>query len=203
MKALCLLASLVSPVLFAGAFDQIKVEGHCNQSNTSIVENGMSLSVLFNELSANMPAGSVGDGRSVNKVCTFKVRISYPPDCFLSAIKQVFSGGVIKSKNTFGSLVFFSLIGLKPSVAPAMAWPIGQEITADSPSSLFVREAQMNLPQPASCSGKVDFSTRLALRAFRASIDGGTFIGGLDSFDSDLVQKLDIVPVWKPCQVRR
>lgn len=192
---------LLSTVATAGVFDEVDIQGHCGKRNTQVIENGDTLSVLFDDFGINMPAGQNGDGKTAQRACNFKIRITYPRDRYLSGLKQVFSGGVIKSKNAVGDLQLLTFMGQLNRGFPGVDWKRGKEITAESADSVFTRVAEETFPEPRACSGQLRYHMRIALRAMRPD-NREFFIGGLDSYDAELVQKLDLIPRWKPCARR-
>ncbi len=192
---------LFSSFALAGPFDEVDIQGHCGRRNTHVIENGDSLSVLFDDFGIEMPAGQMGDGKHAQKTCHFKIRITFPRDRFLAGLKQVFSGGVIKSKNAVGDLELLTSMGMPNRGFRGVDWKRGREITAESPDSVFSRVAEESFPESRNCSGQLRYHMRISLRAQRPD-QREFFIGGLDSYDAELVQKLDLIPRWKPCARR-
>lgn len=198
MRAILMAIIFLAAPARAGIFDEVDVQGHCGKRNTHIIENGDNLSVLFDDFGIEMPAGQAGDGKQAMKACNFKIRITYPRDRYLAGLKQVFSGGVIKSKNAMGDLQLVTWMGALNRGFPGVDWKRGREITSESAESVFTRVAEEKFPQPNGCSGQMRFHMRIAIRAQRPD-QREFFIGGLDSYDAELVQKLDLIPSWKPC----
>jgi len=179
-------------------FDEIEISGACDKRRTHIIENGGSLSVLFDDFNANMPANQVGDGNHVHKICNFRIRLSFPRDAYLSNLRQVYSGGVIKSRLANGFFRILYRLGPKVSELTQLPFRVGSTITAESPRSLFTKTFDDPIPQPKNCKGELRFDTRVALEAKRPN-QKEYFIGGLDSLDAELIQRLDLIPTWKAC----
>lgn len=189
---------LFSTNVFAAVFDEMQVSGHCNHSNTQVIQNGNALSVVFDDLGADMPQGAEGDGRNVRKNCHFRIRLNAPRDQYLAGLRQVYSGGVIKSKGAVGALEFSYNLGPRVA-APALVWKQGVEITPDSPDSLFTRVVDEAVAQPRGCSAQTtQYMVRISFSASRRNLQE-YFVGGLDSYDAEFASKLDLVPTWKPC----
>lgn len=186
---------------WAGAFDEIQIDGQCRSQNTHVIENGDSLSILFDDLGIEMPEGEQGDGKHFQQSCRFRVRISFPRDRYLSGLRQVFSGGVIKSKGSMGSLMLINMLQSTHGF-PGIHWKQGVAIGPESEASLFTKVLVDRLPEPSGCSGNFRYGMQVRMSATRKDLKE-FFIGGLDSYDAELIQRLDLVPEWKPCRPRQ
>lgn len=197
------LALLVSSVLFAGAFDDVQIGGPCAKKNMDIIENGDVISILLHDFGANMPQGEEGDGRFVRRVCDFRMRITFPKEEYLAGLKQVFSGGLIKSEKASGQLHIFSRILHDIAMVQPLQWKAGKAITPEQPESVFTITLDEKLPKPVICSGRMNYATRLTLQAQRPNTNKEFFIGAVDSIDTELTQRVDLIPDWQRCDGKR
>lgn len=166
------------------------------------MEFGNNLSIIFSDFGAYLPQGETGDGLNVSQRCQFKVRISYPRDNYLASLRQVFTGGAIKSAWSQGQLnLTYHLMGGGKPLAMPVIWKLGEELTPESPDSYFTRSAEDTFPAPPNCKGEVKYQLKVDLTAKRPSTSE-FLIGGLDSYEAELVQRLDLIPTFKVCTRR-
>lgn len=170
----------------------------CNAGNVSVIENGNSLSVLFDEFGVYMPQASFGDGTSVRKTCNFRIQLTPPKGYYLANFRQVYSGGLIKSKRASAQLnIRYNVGSVTGSPAP-LVWNEGYEISPEHSSSLFSRTYD-NALLVASCGGSTVYGINMQFSALRRSTSLDYLVGGLDSVDADFVQKLVLIPEWRLC----
>jgi|GEM_PF-2811219 len=199
MRCLFVLLGLVShSIAMAGAFDDAQISGPCSKKNMDIIENGDTLSILLHDFGANMPEGEKGDGKLMMKDCSFGVRITFPKDQYLASLRQVFSGGIIKSEKASGQLIVVSKILMEQPMREPLRWKKGEAITPESDNSIFDITLEETLKKPAVCLGRVNYRTRLTLQAQRPT-EKDHFIAAVDSIDSEFMQRVDLVPEWQPC----
>jgi hypothetical protein len=188
-----------SSVGWASAFDDIDVTGPCSKRNMEIIENAGVLSILLHDFGANMPLGQEGDGKLVRKVCQFRVRITFPTDQYLAGLTQVFSGGLIKSKQASGQLQIFSRIFKDIHMPQPLRWKAGEAISPESEKSLFSIVLDEAIPKPTQCRGRIQYQTRLSFLAARPDVQNEFFVGAVDSIDSEMTQRFDLIPNWQRC----
>lgn len=170
----------------------------CNSGNVSVINNGASLSVLFDEFGVNMPEGDVGDGLSARKSCTFRIALTPPKGFYLAGFRQVYSGGIIKSKRSSAQLnIRYNVGSINASLRP-IVFRDGDEIRPEDNDSMFSRTQDDSL-LVLSCGGSTVYGLNMSMTATRRNIDYEHIVGGLDSVDSDFVQKVVLVPSYKLC----
>lgn len=187
----------------AGAFDDVQLTGPCAKSNMDVIENGNVLSIILNDFGATMPLGEEGDGKMVRRECDFRVRITFPKDEYLAGLTQVFSGGVIKSAKAQGSFHVRSRIMREMAMIDPLKWKVGEEISPESPKSVFTVTLDEKLPKPSTCSGRLNYNTKMVLQANRPNVKNEYFIGAIDTVDSELVQRIDLIPDWQRCDGKK
>lgn len=169
----------------------------CNAYNVGVVENGNTLSVLFDEFGVYMPQGDVGDGNSVRKSCTFRIQLTPPKGFYLAGFRQVYSGGIIKSSRSSAQL------NIRYNVGSAVGQPLpiifreGQRIEPSDSASLFTRTYDNNL-LVASCGGSAVYGLNMSMTATRRDLREH-IVGGLDSVDAEFAQKVILMPVFQLC----
>lgn len=171
----------------------------CNANNVSVIDNGTSLSVLFDEFGVYMPQMDYGDGSSVRKTCSFRIQLTPPKGYYLANFRQVYSGGLIKSRRSSAQLNIRYNVGTAVGQPTPIVWGEGTEITPDNPRSLFSRTYSNDL-LVASCGGSTVYGINMQLSALRRSTNQDYVVGGLDSVDADFVQKLVLIPEWRLCR---
>lgn len=192
MRAIFVVMLFISQLAFA---EDVQVTGfqafggRCNTNNVQLLTNGNAFSVLFNEFGINMPAGQVGDGIARTEVCQVWIDFKIPTGKCLARLEQVFSGGVIKSKNSLGYLsIAYAIPGIAGS--KLTQWNFGDEIQPEDADSLFT----INLSQSASpyvcVTGKVRYVGALTYSAVRYSYSPDFFISNVDSQDSEIQLRL-------------
>ncbi len=201
MRYVFLLMLLITRLGQPNAFEDVDIQGHCSKRNTQILENGDALAILFNDFGIEMPAGSEGDGRNAHRECVFQVRIASPKNQYLTSLQQTFSGGILKSKDAVGLLKLVFNVDERVRM-PGLKWEKGIEISPESPESAFVHKVEDILDEPVSCSKKTQYRVRVILDASRKNLREH-FVGGLDSLDSELTQKLELRPKWKICSAKK
>jgi len=170
----------------------------CNSSNVSVIENGSTLSVLFDEFSVNMPLGDTGEGTSVRKTCNFRISLTPPKGYYLAGFNQTYSGGLIKSLRTSAQLNIRYNIGTVQGRPLPIIWDERQQINPDDPRSLFSRQYNNNL-LVASCGGSTVYGLNMSFSALRRNVRTDFVVGGLDSVDAEFVQRIVLIPEWRLC----
>ena len=171
----------------------------CNFNNVGVIENGNSLSVLFDEFMVNMPQGQQGEGTSVRKSCTFRIQLTPPNGFYLAGFRQVYSGGLIKSRGSSAQ------VNIRYNVGSVVGQPIpilfreGVEIRPEDSNSLFTRTYDNNL-LVANCGGSTVYGLNMSLTATRRSTWNEHVVGGLDSVDADFQQKIILIPEFRLCR---
>jgi hypothetical protein len=189
----------VSSQSFAGIWGSWAAGGTaCNNSNVSVIENGSSLSVLFDEFGVVMPEGDVGDGLSARKSCTFRIQLTPPRGFYLAGFKQVYSGGIIKSRRSSAQLNIRYNVGTVRGNPLPIVFRDGDEIRPQDSDSLFSRTYDNNLAV-VSCGGSTVYGLNMSMTATRRDYDYEHIMGGLDSVDADFVQRVVLIPAWRLC----
>lgn len=170
----------------------------CNSSNVSVIENGDNLSVLFDSFGVNMPQGQVGDGLSTRKTCTFRITLTPPRGYYLANFRQLYSGGLIKSRNSSAQLNVRYNVGPIARTPAAIVFPAGRVIRPEDASSLFQREYSDNL-LVASCGGSTIYGINMQMSATRPNASLEHLVGGLDTIDASFVNELTLIPEWRLC----
>lgn len=192
----------ISSTSFAGIWGNYVAGGtSCNMNNVSVIENGNSLSVLFDEFGVNMPQGDVGDGTSARKSCTFRIALTPPNGYYLAGFRQVYSGGIIKSGGSSGQLNIRYNVGSVVGQPLAIVFREREVIRPQDPQSLFSREYYNNL-LVANCGGQTNYGINMSFTATRRSTWNEHLMGGLDSVDADFVQRLVLIPDFRLCSRR-
>jgi hypothetical protein len=169
----------------------------CSTYNVHTVDNGGSLSVLFDEFGVNMPQGQMGEGMSARKTCNFRIQLTPPKGFYLAGFKQVYSGGLIKSRNSSAQLNIRYNVGSVVGQPLPILWNRGQAISPTDFDSLFTKTYYNNL-LVASCGGSTVYGINMSFSAARPNTFEH-FVGGLDSVDADFVQKVVLIPEWALC----
>ncbi len=193
-----LLIALVPSASFAKHWNEWIVEGQCNKANVHLVENGDSLSVLYDELGVNMPQGKPGDGNDGKRVCHFRIVIVPPPGTYLAHITQTFAGGLIKSAKSSARMDIRYRIGDLKEKPGAIEWKHGTAVAPEDPASIFTRTFDEEIPV-AGCPAKTRYQVTLVVAAKRK--DASEFvIAGWDSFDTDFIHRVIVTPVFRRCR---
>lgn len=171
----------------------------CNSMNVGVIENGDNLSVLFDEFQMNMPLNATGDGMSARKTCNFRIQLTPPSGYYLAGFKQVYSGGLIKSRRSSAQLNIRYNIGTVQGAPLPIVWQSGMEITPENPSSLFSRTYNNNL-LVANCGASTVYGINMNFTALRPSQFGEYLMGGVDSVEAEFAQKLVLIPEWRLCR---
>lgn len=189
----------VSAQSYAGVWGSWAAGGTaCNSGNVSVIDNGSSLAVLFDEFGINMPEDDTGDGLSSRKSCTFRIQLTPPRGFYLAGFKQVYSGGIIKSRRSSAQLNVRYNVGSAVGTPLPIVFRDGQEIRPQDSASLFQRTYDNSL-LVASCGGSTVYGLNMSMTGSRRSYDEH-LVGGLDSVDADFVQKVVLIPEYKLCR---
>lgn len=170
----------------------------CNNSNVGVIQNGESLSVLFDAFGVNMPQSGFGEGASVRKTCNFRITMTPPNGFYLAGFRQVYSGGLIKSARSSARLDIRYNVGTVVGRPAPVVWNEGTVIRPEDHSSTFSRTYDNNL-LVANCGGSTIYGINMTLAATRRNTSTEYVVGGLDSVDADFVQKLELIPEWRLC----
>lgn len=172
----------------------------CNNYNVSVIENGETLSVLFDEFGVFMPEGDVGDGNSSRKSCTFRIQLTPPNGLYLAGFRQVYSGGVIKSARSSAQLNIRYNVGSVVGVPLPIVFREHTRIDPEDASSLFTRTYENNL-LVSNCGASTVYGLNMSLTATRRN-RSEHIIAGLDSVDADFSQKIVLIPEFRLCRSR-
>jgi hypothetical protein len=201
LKSLFVLsASLMSLSSFAsGLWGEWQVSGgSCNTGNVKVLTTDNTLGVLFDEFGINLAQGVIADGRAQVKNCFFSIAIRPPTGQYLSGFKQLYSGGMIKSKDTEAKLEIRYRLGEADKKVDDIEWKRNIEITADSPNAQFSR-TYMDTLNDESCQTEINYQINMRISGQRSDISKFV-IGGVDSVDVDAKgPSLCMIPQWKPC----
>ena len=170
----------------------------CNSGNVSVIDSGTSLSVLFDSFGVNMPSNETGDGLSQRKTCNFRIALTPPTGYYLAGFKQVYNGGLIKSRRASAQLNIRYNIGTVQGQPLPIVWREGAEISPADASSLFSRTYYNDL-LVASCGGSTTYGINMQFSALRRGYSE-YLVGVLDSVDADFVQRLVLIPEWRLCR---
>lgn len=170
----------------------------CNYNNVSVIQNGESISILFDEFGVNMSQGDFSGGTSARKTCNFRIQLTPPQGFYLAGFKQVYSGGLIKSRNSSAQLNVRYNIGSVVGQPLPIVWREGQTIRPEDDASLFSRTYYNDL-LVASCGGSTVYGLNMNMTATRRSVQEH-LVGGLDSVDADFVQRIVLIPQWRLCR---
>ena len=170
----------------------------CNAGNVQVLDNGNSLSVLFDAFGVNMPQGDSGDGLSSRKTCTFRIQLTPPKGYYLAGFRQTYSGGLIKSSRSSAQLNIRYNIGSVVGNPLPIVWRQGETIRPEDPSSIFNKVYYNNL-LVASCGGSTVYGINMTFSATRPNMFGEHLVGGLDSVDADFIQRVILIPEWALC----
>jgi hypothetical protein len=179
--------------------DYIASGSSCNSGNTSVIENGDTVSILFDDFGVNMPQQSTGDGLTTRKTCNFRIQLNPPSGFYLAGFRQLYSGGIIKSARSSAQLTVRYNIGSVGGRPLPIEFPRGQAISPSSPNSSYSRTFNDNL-LVANCGGSTTYGINMQFTGVRDSYDRDFLIGGLDSVDASFVQKLVLIPEWRLCR---
>lgn len=171
----------------------------CDNNSVQVINNGNSVSVLFDNFAVNMPQRQNGDGMSARKTCNFRITMTPPNGYYLANFRQVYSGGLIKSLRASGQLNIRYNIGSVVGNPLPIVWPSGVAIAPEDPRSLFTRTYQNNLAV-ANCGGSTVYGINMSFSATRPSVINDFLVGGLDSVDADFIQRLELIPEWALCR---
>lgn len=170
----------------------------CDVNSVHTVDNGSSLSVLFDNFGVNMPQGSKGDGLTARKTCNFRIQLTPPSGFYLARFRQVYSGGLIKSANSSAQLNIRYNVGSVVGQPLPIVWGKGSTIDPADPSSLFTRTYNNNL-LVANCGQSTVYGINMSFSAQRGNLFADHLVGGLDSVDADFIQKVILIPEWELC----
>jgi len=171
----------------------------CNNSNVGVIQNGNSLSVLFDEFLVNMPQSAHGEGASVRKTCNFRITMTPPNGFYLAGFRQVYSGGLIKSARSSARLDIRYNVGSVIGRPLPVVWHEGQVIRPEDNASSFTRTYDNGL-LVANCNGSTIYGINMTLAATRRNTSTEFVVGGLESVDADFVQRLVLIPEYRLCR---
>lgn len=170
----------------------------CNNYNVGVIDNGNTLSVLFDEFGVNMPANGTGDGLSSRKSCTFRISMTPPRGFYLAGFRQVYSGGLIKSRNSSAQLNIRYNVGSIVGQPLPIVFRSGDEIRPQDFDSLFSKTYQNDMAV-ISCGGSTVYGLNMSMTATRTSTREH-LVGGLDSVDADFTQEIILIPDFRLCR---
>lgn len=173
----------------------------CNATNVSVIEMGNSLAILFDAFGVNMPEADFGDGLSARKTCNIRITMTPPKGFYLAGFDQVYSGGLIKSRNSSAQLSIRYNIGSVVGQPQPIVWRNGQTIRPEDSSSLFQKKYRNDL-LVASCGGSVIYGLNMTMSATRANDYTEHLVGGLDSVDASFNERLVLIPEYRLCPRR-
>lgn len=176
-----------------------KHDGDACKDGIAVIVNGTALSVLFDDFGIDFPMGDPGgDGMQKRKFCNFSVELAPPDGMMLAGFRQVFSGGMIKSKGATARINIQYRLGNGPQ-NKEMVWKHGDLIGPDSPNSIFQQVYDDVLPPRNRCRETQKYDLRLDLIAQRR--DRTDYMqGGLDTLDAEAMPTVSVLPQWKPCR---
>lgn len=170
----------------------------CNSSNVSVIEMGNDLAILFDAFGVNMPAGALGDGLSTRKTCNFRITVTPPKGFYLASFKQLYNGGLIKSRRASAQLNISYNIGAVRKTPLPIVWGSNYEVRPEDAASQFSRSYVNNL-LVASCGGSTIYGINMQFSATRPNSYYEHLVGGLDSVDASFVHELTLIPEWRLC----
>jgi hypothetical protein len=171
----------------------------CNNHNVGVIQNGNSLSILFDEFGVYMPERSFGEGASVRKTCNFRITMTPPNGFYLAGFRQVYSGGLIKSARSSARLDIRYNVGSVVGQPLPIIWSEGMAIRPEDSASTFTRTYHNNLAV-ANCGGSTIYGINMTMTATRRNTSTEFVVGGLDTVDADFIQRLELIPEWRLCR---
>lgn len=176
-----------------------KHDGDACPGDIAVLVNGYTLSILFDDFDIDFPMGDPGgDGMQKRKHCNFSVDLTPPEGTYLAGFRQVFSGGMIKSKGAQARLNIQYRLGGPPQ-SKDIHWKQGDQINPDSPNSIFSQVFDDVIPPRNRCRETQKYILSLDLSALRR--DRTDYMqGGLDTLDAEASPTVSVVPQWKPCR---
>lgn len=175
-----------------------ELKGNGCEGTSYTTQNGNTLSILFSQFLINMPMGDPGgDGLQTKKICAVKVKLNPPDGMLLSGFRQLFTGGIIKSKQAVMRLeITYRMGGHEKS--QSMKWERSEKIGPENPESVFSQYFDEDMPVKPKCKEKQQYTLRMELHGKRKDrVD--FLVGGLDSVDTEAVPAIKVLPVWKQC----
>lgn len=157
------------------------------------------LSVLFSEFLINMPMNQLQpDGLIARKTCNFAMKVDPPEGMYLSGFRQVYAGGMVKSKGAKARLTIQYRLGNGPQ-NKRVVWEKDDTINPESPDSVFNQVYDDVIPPNGRCRFRNEYVVRMELEAQRRDRKD-YLLGGLDSVDMETFTSLSVIPVFKPCK---
>lgn len=171
----------------------------CNSSTVYPITNGNALSVLFSDFSVGMNEFSrFPDGLQARKTCNFRMKITPPRGYYLARLRQVFSGGIIKSANSSASLAIRFNIGTSVERPFPVVFPEGYSINPGDLDSVFEQEYD-NFFTVASCGGGSIYGVNMSITAARRNYSE-FLLAGVDSEDAEFTTQIKFIPEWRLCR---
>jgi Domain of unknown function (DUF4360) len=191
-----LLASSISQASIWGSWGASGTA--CNNGNVQVIDSGSTVSILFDEFGVSMPQNQVGDGLQSQKTCNFRIQLTPPRGFYLARLRQVFSGGVLKSTGSQAKLdVRYFLAGGLNTVMSPIVFPSYQAISPSNSASVYTRTVTDNMLAYA-CGGSTTYGLNMKIQATRQHT-GQHVLMNLDSVDTSFTQRVELVPEWLAC----
>jgi hypothetical protein len=187
-----LLAGLVGQSLLAADAEVVGYRSFgrkCKSEDVQVIANGNAFAVLFNRFGIDMGENDRTEGKARTEVCEVWVDFKIPTNQCLDRLEQVFSGGIIKSKNSSG---FLNIAYVVPGIAghKLTTWRQGDEIQPEDSDSLFTLELSKSANRHSCVRGKVRYIVVMVYSAVRRTYTPDFFVSNLDSVDGQLELRL-------------
>lgn len=192
-----LVASLLSLVTVAQAEDptirvnQWMIAGTkgCNKNDVQLLTNGNSFSFLFNSFQSQLRPNNSQDGYASVRACVVNVLLELPRNYCIDSVDQTVSGGILKSRNTFGLFHFYTWFNGGSPAFKTLTWNYGQEITPDFPESLFTATTHQT---PYCLRSRYQWYGAYIYFLGTRSRLSENFLGAVDSIDGDFTVRLKL-----------
>lgn len=190
---------LLSSSALAGPFVDYEIGGDCTKNNSQLLENGDTVSVIFDNFGVNLRDGERSDGLAARKNCWLRLKVKAPKEKYLASLEQVFRGGVVKSRDAAARFVLrYNLAHIDRERIP-MNWPRGREIRPSDAESNFEHTIADDLPDER-CGKMINYTVSMVFTGARPAFKNEFVLGGLDTVDTQFKSRMRLVPKWKKCR---
>ncbi len=190
-KLISCLILFVALSAFAEDIQILKMTTHgrkCRGQDVQLLQNGNAFSLLFNRFAIELNAGESTNGYAEVETCVVTLDIRLPADRCLEQVDQVFSGGILKSSRSRGSLLIaYNIHGVYGQALKQ--WRLNNPINPEDADSIFSINFSKR-PRPSCIKGRVRYTALIIMEAFRYSLANDHFLSQIDSNDAELFLRL-------------
>lgn len=191
MRSLFLVLFFVPFTLFAEDIELLRTSTagrKCRAEDVQTLQFGNAISIVFNRFGVDLAQGERRPGYADVETCFVTLELRLPQNRCLEQVDQLFSGGIIKSSRSRGSLLVAYSLGTVSGQA-LKTWRRNDPILPEDEDSVFSLSFSKRA-RPHCVRGKVKYHVLMVAEGSRSSINEDFFISHLDSVDSEIMLRL-------------